>query len=169
MIFYPDERVALFIDGANLYATAKTLGFDIDYKRLLSCFRKRSRLVRIRCSSTSPSPVSMQIWLSLLCTSMPTWSTAGLLLCGSRPRHWSVAPVRATTFQRRPAASSHRLRLRSGWPFLATVGHRWPPERESPGGANLPGLLVFPCRDTTSRTGLKTAANQIKKLYRSSR
>jgi uncharacterized LabA/DUF88 family protein len=46
MHFYQDERVALFIDGANLYATAKTLGFDIDYKRLLGFFRKRSRLVR---------------------------------------------------------------------------------------------------------------------------
>src|SRR5438045_8721499 len=29
------EKLALFIDGANLYATAKSLGFDIDYKRLL--------------------------------------------------------------------------------------------------------------------------------------
>ena len=27
------ERIALFIDGANLYASAKALGFDIDYKR----------------------------------------------------------------------------------------------------------------------------------------
>jgi len=44
--FYEDERVALFIDGSNLYATAKALGFDIDYKRLLGFFRKRSRLVR---------------------------------------------------------------------------------------------------------------------------
>ena len=33
--FYDTERVALFIDGANLYATTKSLGFDIDYKRLL--------------------------------------------------------------------------------------------------------------------------------------
>src|SRR3954470_7550141 len=32
------DRIALFIDGANLYATAKTLGFDIDYKRLLKQF-----------------------------------------------------------------------------------------------------------------------------------
>src|SRR5437588_10212386 len=46
MNFYQDERVALFIDGSNLYATAKALGFDIDYKRLLGFFRKRSRLVR---------------------------------------------------------------------------------------------------------------------------
>ena len=44
--FYPDERVALFIDGSNLYATAKALGFDIDYKRLLGYFRNRARLVR---------------------------------------------------------------------------------------------------------------------------
>jgi uncharacterized LabA/DUF88 family protein len=46
MNFYQDERTALFIDGANLYATAKALGFDIDYKRLLGFFRKRSRLIR---------------------------------------------------------------------------------------------------------------------------
>jgi len=46
MHFYSDERIALFIDGANLYATAKALGFDIDYKRLLALFRKQGRLVR---------------------------------------------------------------------------------------------------------------------------
>jgi uncharacterized LabA/DUF88 family protein len=44
--FYPTERIALFIDGANLYATAKTLGFDIDYKRLLTLFRSKGQLVR---------------------------------------------------------------------------------------------------------------------------
>ena len=46
MDFYPNERVALFIDGANLYATAKALGFDIDYKRLLLHFRGQGQLVR---------------------------------------------------------------------------------------------------------------------------
>jgi uncharacterized LabA/DUF88 family protein len=46
MNFYPAERVALFIDGANLYATAKALGFDIDYKRLLGLFRSQCHLVR---------------------------------------------------------------------------------------------------------------------------
>jgi uncharacterized LabA/DUF88 family protein len=40
------ERIALFIDGANLYATAKSLGFDIDYKRLLREFQSRGRLIR---------------------------------------------------------------------------------------------------------------------------
>jgi uncharacterized LabA/DUF88 family protein len=39
-------KIALFIDGANLYATAKTLGFDIDYKRLLAEFRTRGYLLR---------------------------------------------------------------------------------------------------------------------------
>ena len=39
-------RIALFIDGANLYATAKTLGFDIDFKRLLQEFQSRGTLVR---------------------------------------------------------------------------------------------------------------------------
>src|SRR3954465_7985331 len=40
------ERVALFIDGANLYAASRTLGFDVDYKNLLAYFRQRSYLVR---------------------------------------------------------------------------------------------------------------------------
>ena len=40
------ERIALFIDGANLYASAKALGFDIDYKRLLKEFQAKGRLVR---------------------------------------------------------------------------------------------------------------------------
>ena len=40
------ERIAMFVDGANLFATAKTLGFDIDYKRLLKEFQSRGTLVR---------------------------------------------------------------------------------------------------------------------------
>jgi uncharacterized LabA/DUF88 family protein len=46
MHFYQTERVALFIDGSNLYATSKSLGFDIDYKRLLAFFRQKGHLVR---------------------------------------------------------------------------------------------------------------------------
>jgi uncharacterized LabA/DUF88 family protein len=46
MNFYVDERVALFIDGANLYAVARALGFDIDYKRLLTLFQSKGRLIR---------------------------------------------------------------------------------------------------------------------------
>lgn len=46
MNFYPTERIALFIDGANLYAAAKSLTFDIDYKRLLALFRSKGQLVR---------------------------------------------------------------------------------------------------------------------------
>ncbi|AWN36306.1 NYN domain-containing protein [Methylobacterium radiodurans] len=40
------QRSALFIDGANLYATTKALGFDIDYKRLLKEFQGRDNLLR---------------------------------------------------------------------------------------------------------------------------
>jgi len=40
------ERIALFIDGANLYATSKSLGFDIDYKRLLKEYQTQGYLVR---------------------------------------------------------------------------------------------------------------------------
>ena len=46
MHFYQSERTALFIDGANLYQTARALGFDIDYRRLLELFANESRLVR---------------------------------------------------------------------------------------------------------------------------
>ncbi|MBV9346404.1 MAG: NYN domain-containing protein [Pseudolabrys sp.] len=41
-----NEKIALFIDGANLYATTKTLGFDIDYKKLLREFQSRGYLMR---------------------------------------------------------------------------------------------------------------------------
>ena len=44
--FYETERTALFIDGANLYSAARSLGFDIDYRRLLKVFREKGRLVR---------------------------------------------------------------------------------------------------------------------------
>ncbi len=46
MNFYPQERIALFIDGSNLYAAAKSLDFDIDYKRLLEFFSSQGHLVR---------------------------------------------------------------------------------------------------------------------------
>ncbi|HYL32069.1 MAG: NYN domain-containing protein [Stellaceae bacterium] len=46
MTFYPEERIALFIDGANLHAAARALGFDIDYKRLLQLFGEKGRLIR---------------------------------------------------------------------------------------------------------------------------
>ncbi len=45
-MFDPREKIALFIDGANLYATAKALSFDIDYKKLLEEFKKESYLLR---------------------------------------------------------------------------------------------------------------------------
>ena len=45
-MFYNNERIAVFIDGANLYATAKALDFDIDYKKLLSLFKAKATLVR---------------------------------------------------------------------------------------------------------------------------
>ena len=45
-MFYPQEKIAIFIDGANLYAAARGLGFDIDYKRLLDLFASKGRLMR---------------------------------------------------------------------------------------------------------------------------
>ncbi|MDH3737563.1 MAG: NYN domain-containing protein [Alphaproteobacteria bacterium] len=45
-MFFNNEKVAVFIDGANLYATAKALDFDIDYKKLLLLFKAKANLVR---------------------------------------------------------------------------------------------------------------------------
>ena len=46
-MFYRDDRLGLFIDGANLYAAGKGLGFDIDYKSLRNEFLRRGKVVRI--------------------------------------------------------------------------------------------------------------------------
>ncbi len=43
---YAGEKIALFIDGSNLYAAARLLGFDIDYKKLLDFFSTKGRLIR---------------------------------------------------------------------------------------------------------------------------
>ena len=45
-MFAQREKIALFIDGANLYAAAKALGFDIDYRKLLEHFQQRGYLLR---------------------------------------------------------------------------------------------------------------------------
>jgi uncharacterized LabA/DUF88 family protein len=45
-MFDPREKLVLFIDGANLFAASKSLGFDIDYRKLLEAFRKRGYLLR---------------------------------------------------------------------------------------------------------------------------
>ena len=46
MAFYKDEKLALFIDGANLYSAARGLGLEIDFRKLLEEFRKKGRLLR---------------------------------------------------------------------------------------------------------------------------
>ena len=46
MHFLPTERVALFIDGANLYSASRNLGFDVDYRNLLEYFRGKAHVVR---------------------------------------------------------------------------------------------------------------------------
>ncbi len=46
MRFSAQERTALFIDGANLYAATRSLGFDIDYRKLLDFFGSKTNLLR---------------------------------------------------------------------------------------------------------------------------
>lgn len=45
MAFYPDERIAILIDGSNLHSTSKSLDYNIDYSKLLDLFRGKSRLI----------------------------------------------------------------------------------------------------------------------------
>ena len=45
-MFDQREKIALFIDGANLYATARSLDFDIDYKKMLKYFNGQGYLLR---------------------------------------------------------------------------------------------------------------------------
>ncbi|MBP0616004.1 NYN domain-containing protein [Jiella mangrovi] len=45
-MFDQREKLALFIDGANLYATSKNLGFDIDYKKMLTWFQRQAYVIR---------------------------------------------------------------------------------------------------------------------------
>ncbi len=46
MHFLPTERTALFIDGANLYSASRNLGFDVDYRNLLTYFRSKTNVLR---------------------------------------------------------------------------------------------------------------------------
>ena len=46
MHFFPNERTALFIDGANLYSASRNLGFDVDYRNLLKYFRDKTHVIR---------------------------------------------------------------------------------------------------------------------------
>lgn len=45
MVFYKDDRLALYIDGANLYSAARAIELDIDFRKLLKEFQSRGRLV----------------------------------------------------------------------------------------------------------------------------
>ncbi|WP_084399973.1 LabA-like NYN domain-containing protein [Henriciella aquimarina] len=46
MVFYKDERLAVFIDGASLYSSARALNLEIDFRKLLAEFRDRGHLLR---------------------------------------------------------------------------------------------------------------------------
>jgi uncharacterized LabA/DUF88 family protein len=45
-MFYPNERIALIIDGVNLHGVGRTLGFEIDYNKLRKHFATKGRLLR---------------------------------------------------------------------------------------------------------------------------
>jgi len=41
-----NDRFAAFIDGSNFHATTKSLGFEVDYEKLLTLLKNTGRLVR---------------------------------------------------------------------------------------------------------------------------
>ena len=45
-MFHPTDRLAIFIDGSNLYSAARALQNDMDFRRMLDWFRERSILTR---------------------------------------------------------------------------------------------------------------------------
>lgn len=47
MNIHPSERTIAFIDGPNLHATVRALGFEIDYRKLLDHLRKQGRFLRV--------------------------------------------------------------------------------------------------------------------------
>jgi NYN domain len=49
----PSRKTALFIDGANLFATSETPGFEVDYRRLLKEFQGRGMLLRAFCHAAA--------------------------------------------------------------------------------------------------------------------
>ena len=46
MTSYPTDRLAVFIDGANLYSAARALNADLDFRKMLDGFRQQSNLIR---------------------------------------------------------------------------------------------------------------------------
>jgi hypothetical protein len=85
----PNNKIALFIDGANLYATAKTLGFDIDYKRLLKEFQSRGTLLRTFYYTTI---IEDQEYSSIR-PLIDCWTTTATPSSPRRPRSSSTPPA----------------------------------------------------------------------------
>ena len=46
MLISPQERLGIFIDGADLLAASRALGFSVDFKRLRALFEQRGKLMR---------------------------------------------------------------------------------------------------------------------------
>ena len=81
MSFNSNDKIALFIDGSNMHASVKALGFEIDYKRMLEFFDKQATLIRAfyytaLIEETDPSPIRRLVdWLDYNGYTMVTKST----------------------------------------------------------------------------------------------
>jgi uncharacterized LabA/DUF88 family protein len=64
LCFYPLERLALFIDAENLQATARTLGFNVDFRRLREFFSARGKLICTYYFTPAPHDEKSHIFLN---------------------------------------------------------------------------------------------------------
>src|SRR4029453_8862999 len=103
------------------FAIGRGLDQDPARGRAPSTAAKRSGSERMRCSRIVPPSPRMQIWLSLLCTSMPIWSMAGLSLLRRGPRGALVGPCMPPRQARgQPLHPIYPLGFSEGW----TTGRR---------------------------------------------
>ena len=81
------NKIALFIDGANLYATAKTLGFDIDFAPVLDVHTNPANpIIGDRAFGRTAATVTRR---ALACAE--GLAAAGMLACGKHfPGHGFV-------------------------------------------------------------------------------
>jgi uncharacterized LabA/DUF88 family protein len=81
MSFNSNDKIALFIDGSNMHASVKALGFEIDYKRMLGFFDRQATLIRAfyytaLIEESDPSPIRRLVdWLDYNGYTMVTKST----------------------------------------------------------------------------------------------
>jgi uncharacterized LabA/DUF88 family protein len=120
MAFYATDRIALFIDGANLYSAAKGLNIDLDFKKLLDEFQKRGVLVRAYyytaiVEDQDYSPIRPLVdWLDYNGFTVVTKPAKEYVDAGGRKRHRGDMDVELAVDMMEMAAHADHMVLFSG-------------------------------------------------------